>query len=150
VKPSPISFTKITRGIPSSHGFSGRAVPVRSRQRAALAIRPGKIVGRSNAGGSLRLLSAHSILVPFAMRQNLALWSVSSHNLSRCKASEAVGRARSLPIRLGGHVDPWGLYAPRGSSMRCRWDRARTQFTPNRPTPMASVPHEHECNPICP
>src|SRR5881296_1416704 len=46
--------------------------------------------------------SAHSILVPFAMRQNLALWSVGSQNVSRCKASEAVGRARSLPIRLGG------------------------------------------------
>src|SRR5262249_28179751 len=48
VKVSPMSFTKMIRGKPLSHGLFCRAVPVRSFQRAAAAIRPGKMLGWSN------------------------------------------------------------------------------------------------------
>src|SRR5262245_66128711 len=51
VKVSPMSLRKITRGIPSSHGLALRLVAVRLRQRAAFAIRPGKIRGSSKAEG---------------------------------------------------------------------------------------------------
>src|SRR5215468_12540356 len=51
VKVSPISLTKIVLGRPLSHGLFSRTVPVRSFHRAAVAIRPGKILGWSNVGG---------------------------------------------------------------------------------------------------
>ena len=51
VKASPMSATKMRRGIPSSHGLSGRAVPVRSFQRADSAMRPGKSVGSKKSRG---------------------------------------------------------------------------------------------------
>src|SRR5439155_16853238 len=56
------------------------------------------------------------------------------------KASEAVGRARNLPIRWGGACRSLGTVRTPGSSMRCRGTLVRLRIEEDRRSCAWSVP----------